>query len=176
MKHLLLLVTITFALSCCSKDDNDPKEPLPPATQTGAGTFACKVNGQNFIDTSGGYFNCFYQLIDGAYYFGVQGSDEVGMITSLNIGTTNKTITEGEILNLVENIDGNAWAGCRFLLNINSSEFSNTTQLYTGELTITRFDLTNKIVSGTFWFDIKHPTTGATIEIREGRFDTLFTQ
>uniref|UniRef100_UPI003899E6B3 DUF6252 family protein n=1 Tax=Tenacibaculum tangerinum TaxID=3038772 RepID=UPI003899E6B3 len=55
-------------------------------------------------------------------------------------------------------------------------QVSHTSANYTGELTITRFDLTNKIVSGTFWFDIKHPTTGATVEIREGRFDTLFTQ
>ncbi|WGH75365.1 DUF6252 family protein [Tenacibaculum tangerinum] len=176
MKHLLLLVTITFVLSCCSKDDNDPKEPLSPAAQTGAGTFACKVNGQNFIDTSGGYFNCYYQLIDGAYYFGIQGLDSVIDLTSITFGTEKKEINEGNTYILFEILDGNVWGGVGFSSENNPYKFVSTNSQYTGELTITKFDFTNKIVSGTFWFDIKHPTTGETVEIREGRFDTLFTQ
>ncbi|WGH75364.1 DUF6252 family protein [Tenacibaculum tangerinum] len=175
MKHLFLLVTITFALSCCSKDDNDPKEPLPPATQTGAGTFACKVNGQNFIDTSGGYFNCYYQLIDGAYYFGIGGDDDFNP-QNIYILTQKREISQNETLSFSEILDGNAYAGCGFSFSPTESYQSYTNSQYTGELTITKLDFTNKIVSGTFWFDIKHPTTGATVEIREGRFDTLFTQ
>ncbi|WGH75366.1 hypothetical protein P8625_15030 [Tenacibaculum tangerinum] len=115
MKHLLLLVTITFVLSCCSKDDNDPKEPLPPATQTGAGTFACKINGQNFIDTSSGYFNCYYQFIDGAYYFGISGIDNNMLPGNVFFGTTKKTVSEGEVLKLLEISDGNASGGGDFL-------------------------------------------------------------
>ena len=177
MKKLILFTLLfTSLLSCCDKDDNEANEVLPPATQTGAGTFACKINGQSFIDTSGGYFNCFYQLIDGKYFFGIQGKDKVGTQTSVTIGTTAKTVSEGETLQLLRNINGNAWAGGRFKLNINSSEFSNTDENYTGELTITKLDFTNHIVSGTFWFNIKNPYTNETVEIREGRFDTLFTQ
>jgi len=44
-----------------------------------------------------------------------------------------------------------------------------------GELHITKLDFEKRIVSGTFWFDLKDPKTGERIEIREGRFDTLFT-
>lgn len=176
MKKLILLFTILLTLSGCNSDDDNNTETLPPATQTGAGTFACKINGQSFIDTSGGYFNCFYQFNNGEYYFGIQGLDEVGMVTSINLGTTEKTIMEGETLNLIENISGNAWAGNRFLMDINSSEFSNTNQTHTGELTITKLDFTNNIVSGTFWFDVENPFTGEIVEIRDGRFDTLFTQ
>lgn len=176
MKKLLLLLTITLTLSCCNNDDDNNNETLPPETQTGAGTFACKVNGESFIDTSGGYFNCYYQYIDGEYYFGIQGLDEVDILTSVTLGTTKKTISENEILTLIENQDNNAWAGSRFLLNINSSNFSNTDQINTGELTITKLDFTNNIISGTFWFDVENPFTGETVEIREGRFDTLFTQ
>ncbi len=111
MKKLLLLITITLTLSCCNNDDDNNTETLPPATQTGAGTFACYVNGTSYIDTSGGYFNCFYQLVDGEYYFGIQGRDEIGMLTSITMGTTKKAISEGEVFLLIENTDGNAWGG-----------------------------------------------------------------
>ncbi len=125
MKNLFLLLLTTFTLSCCNKDDDNPQT-LPPATQTGAGTFACYVNGKPFIDTSGGYFNCFYQFTGGEYYFGIQGKDNVDMLSSITLGTTAKSINEEDILLLLENIDGNAWGGGRFKININSYQFSNT--------------------------------------------------
>lgn len=59
---------------------------------------------------------------------------------------------------------------------IRGTGFPTTDGTYTGELTITKLDYTNNIVSGTFWFDLKHPATGETVKIREGRFDTHFTQ
>lgn len=37
-------------------------------------------------------------------------------------------------------------------------------------------DVENYIVSGTFSFDLIDPYTGETVEIREGRFDSHFTQ
>ena len=45
MKKLILLFTVSLILSCCNSDDDNNTETLPPATQTGAGTFACKVKG-----------------------------------------------------------------------------------------------------------------------------------
>jgi hypothetical protein len=51
MKNLLLLL-VTLSLSCCSKDDNKPVNPidqLPPATQTGANTAGCLVDGKAFL-------------------------------------------------------------------------------------------------------------------------------
>ncbi|WP_397337511.1 DUF6252 family protein [Paenimyroides tangerinum] len=47
---------------------------------------------------------------------------------------------------------------------------------YKGEFTITKLDLQKQIISGTFWFDVKDPKTGEKIEVREGRFDTHFSQ
>ena len=55
-------------------------------------------------------------------------------------------------------------------------EWVLTNSTYSGEMTITRFDIDEEIVSGTFWFDLKNPWTGEIIEIREGRFDTHFSQ
>lgn len=131
--------------------------------------------GKNYIDTSGGYFNCFYQLVDGEYIFSIRGNDEVGMLTTIRLGLFNLELNERLYL-LSENTIGNAWAGARFLLNINSSELSTTSTQNSGELIITKFDDINNIVSGTFWFNVENPYTGELVEIREGRFDTLFTQ
>ena len=175
MKKLLLLFTLAITFSCCNNDDDNPQT-LPPATQTGAGTFACYVNGKPFIDTSGGYFNCFYQFIDGEYYFGIQGADTVGMITGVGLGTDKKQIDQGITYQLIEPSDGNANGGTGITQSISSGTISYTNTIYTGELTITKLDFTNHIVSGTFWFDVENPYTGETIQIREGRFDTLFTE
>lgn len=72
MKKLTLLI-FSILLLACDKDDKpaNPIDQLPPATQTGAGTFGCLVNGVPYVDNSG-FFNCFYQLVDGEYYFGIQ--------------------------------------------------------------------------------------------------------
>ena len=45
-----------------------------------------------------------------------------------------------------------------------------TNLIKTGELKITRIDLQNSIISGTFWFDAINEA-GEIVEIREGRFD-----
>ncbi|MGV7108178.1 hypothetical protein [Flavobacterium sp. U410] len=175
MKKIVLLVLAAFTLGCCNKDD-DSNASLPPATQTGAGTFACYVNGEAFIDTSGGWFNCFYQYVDGEYYFSISGYDENLTPISISLGTRKKTISQGEVLELLEDINGNAIGGAFFKTSSTDGLSSNTDSQYTGELTITKLDFTNHIVSGTFWFDVQHPVTGERIEIREGRFDTLFTE
>ncbi len=116
MKKTTIFLTLLATLSCCSKDDNN--ETLPPATQTGAGTFACHVNGHAFIDTSGGYFNCYYQLIDGEYFFGIQGRDDVGDLTSITLGTEKKEINEGNTYSLLKILDGNMWGGEVFQVRI----------------------------------------------------------
>ena len=68
------------------------------------------------------------------------------------------------------------FGGGSFNPNNTSQEFSTTNSQYTGALTITKLDFANNIVSGTFWFDLENPYTGETVEIRDGRFDSLFTQ
>ena len=50
------------------------------------------------------------------------------------------------------------------------SKISYTNSIKKGELTITRVDLQNSIISGTFWFDAIN-TDNEVVEIREGRFD-----
>ncbi len=169
-----LILLFSFLFIHCNNDD-DGHQALPPATQTGEGTFACYVDGKAFIDTSGGWFNCFYQYV-GGYYFSIGGQDEEKAPWAIMIQTNDKTISQGEILPLKSDTRGNAFATGLFYTSNTGGDYSLTNNEYTGELHITKLDFENHIVSGTFWFDIPHPITGDTVKIREGRFDTRFTQ
>jgi hypothetical protein len=93
---LLMKTTMLFCImtlfAACDKDDDKCQgiDCLPPATQTGAGTFGCLVNGEPFVDNSG-FFNCFYQLVDGEYYFGIRGRRE-SFIRQIAIGSEKKIL------------------------------------------------------------------------------------
>jgi len=52
MKKIFLPFVAAITLTACSKDDQLPgnyQTPLPEATQTGKGTFACYVDGDAYI-------------------------------------------------------------------------------------------------------------------------------
>lgn len=171
--RLLVLLFLLTGTSCDKEEKLTPEEQLPPATQTGEGTFACLVNGELFIDTGGGYFNCFYQYVDGEYYFNISGENFDKEMSGINLGTINKAIKEDENYNLKEETEGNATASIFFSSLLESV---NTSSSNPGNLYISKLDFEKRIVSGTFEFDIVHPETGEIIEVRKGRFDTLFTR
>lgn len=176
MKNLLFLFIAALTLSCCDKDDDKPIaeiDKLPPATQTGANTFGCLLDGEIF--KPGIYHNsyqCFYQYVNGKYYFWVSGNmkDKNQNSIEVGVGTEKLSISEGQILNLYERVDGNSFG--IYLFNI---DFNNTSTVNTGELKITKLDMKNNIVAGTFWFDVKD-NKGVIHQIREGRFDMQFTK
>lgn len=51
MKTILILCTAFLFTACACTKNSKPilNEPLPPATQTGANTFGCTLNGQVFV-------------------------------------------------------------------------------------------------------------------------------
>ena len=171
MKNIILLLTTTLFLSCCTKDDKPtppaPISQLPEATQTGANTFGCLLDGVVFKPgITNNSYNCFYQLVDGEYYFLVTATNtKNNSLSSIFVGTQKRTISQGQTLNLFERTDGNAW-GTYFL---NNDPFTTDTA-NTGELKITKLDFTNNIVSGTFWYNIKD-NQNVIHQIRDGRFD-----
>lgn len=174
MNKFLLLILTTFTLSCCNKDDdNKPKtelEKLPPATQTGAQTFGCLLDGKAFLPGSGtNPLDCVYQFINGGYYFSLQANrrDENNIPLLLGCSTLNLQIFSGQTYQLKEKIEGNAYGNYSYAAN-----FTYTSQIQTGELKINK--LTSTIVSGTFWYDIID-YQGNLHQIREGRFDMLYT-
>lgn len=175
MKKLLLLILATFTLSCCNNDDDKPIaeiDKLPPATQTGANTFGCLLDGKAFLP---GNFpnatNCFYQLVDGEYYFVMAfGNTNFNSINiDVGVGTQNLQIQQNVQYDLFELNNNNAYGGYNF-----GTINNYTSHTHTGKLTITKLDEVNHIVSGTFWFDVLD-NNGVVHQIREGRFDAQYT-
>jgi hypothetical protein len=169
---LLLFLLTFFMLSGCNKDDNNCQgvECLPPATQTGAGTFGCLVNGVPYVDKSGS-FNCFYQLVDGEFYFGIS-AEFNKVIKGIGLGAQQIELLQGNTYHLIEIGEGNFSAD----IFIDSHRNFATSLMNPGTIIITKFDIQNNIISATFEFSITDPNTGKVYEITEGRFDTFFTQ
>lgn len=183
MKNIILLLITTVFLSCCNKDDKPTPAPtplsqLPPPTQTGANTFGCLLDGEVFKPgITNNSYNCFYQLVDGEYYFNVNANyTKNNILKGILLSTKKLSIAQGQTLNLLEKIDGNAYGS---LSNLNDNtgvyQFNETSTINTGELKITKLDFTNNIVSGTFWFNVKD-NQNVIHQIRDGRFDMKFTQ
>ncbi|WP_277633170.1 hypothetical protein [Avrilella dinanensis] len=177
-KILSLLLSSLLLFACCKSDDNMPApiDQLPPATQTGEVIFACLVDGEPYICKGYDMVTAYYQWVDGGRVFSISGNVEDKFVESISLGNKdNAPIEEGHTYLLNDTRPG---YGGGFLVKELPLDFEwvLTNSTYSGEMTITRFDMEEEIVSGIFWFDLENPWTGETIEIREGRFDTHFSQ
>lgn len=176
LKYCLILL-LTTTLACHNDDDDnppvDPVNQLPEATQTGAGTFGCLLDGEVFLPGNvPNKLDCVYQIVNGGYYFSLQGSkrDSNNNVIRISLNTKKMEIQQNETYILLENADRSVYGSYFF-----NTDFSYTNEIHTGELTITKLDFNNHIVSGTFWFDVKD-SNGVVHQIREGRFDVRFTE
>jgi hypothetical protein len=179
MKNLILILLATFSLSCCSKDDNKSSDQLPAATTTGANTAGCLVNGQVFLPKGSSQFgptlSCFYQQDQGGYHFSLSINDKKNksLYKTVQFATNpiqlveNTTYLLGLKTNNGSNYNSNF--GEYYTLSFDGDKYYQTTNIYIGELKITKLDTQHKIISGTFWYDVI--LSGEKIEIREGRFD-----
>ena len=171
---LLLIFSALWGLGGCNDDDNNCQgvDCLPPITQTGAGTFGCLVNGEPFVDNSG-FFNCFYQLVDGEYYFGIGSDKELLPITQIIILSWMQEIEVGIPIELESRENGNFFSEISFDCFCPNA---TTTDGLNGNITFTKFNTDSNIVSAIFEFTVINPTTRDIYEITEGRFDAQFTQ
>ncbi len=111
MKKLLLLLIIPLTFSCCNNDDDNPPtnpvDQLPPATQTGANTFGCLLDGELFLPgNSQNPLDCVYQFVNGGYYFSLQANKRDGdnNLILLGLSTNNLQLFENQTYSLNENI------------------------------------------------------------------------
>ena len=175
-----LLLASLFLINC-NNDDNgndgptDPLDELPAATQTGAQTLGCLINGEPFIPSNFGNSapNAFYQFVDGAYTLSIYASSGGGnSLTSIRIQSIDNPILieTGDaypLLNCdIPNYCGELTSFPDELIAVNSQNSSP------GVLTITRFD--DSIISGTFAFTVLD-NDGNEITITDGRFDLNYT-
>jgi hypothetical protein len=179
---LFIIIPLIFLLisSCKKHEDNE----LPAATQTGANTFGCKINGVNWV--ANGSNDSFYpQALQG----GIRVID-----TSLS-GTLNQF--KRQLLIRAYNKDKSSFNlvigkepfANTYLINkttipepaesnyINYGAFSGmggwymTDSTHQGSITITYYNESRCIVAGTFQFDAVNKNTGEVIHVTEGRFD-----
>jgi len=184
---ILFLVSTTTQ---CSKTTVDPNG-LPPETQTGAGTFACKINGMvwqwkdpdyQFLDTRPKTRWSFDANTMGGQLY-------IGGFRYANGKTAN------ELLNLYADSllffkEYNMKIGSyKYAINFNNYDAIDnyncqqflSTPVYdkssnffsSGKLVISKFDQSSKIISGTFYCTI-YQTKCDTLKITEGRFDIRY--
>jgi len=161
---VLSLLSILLAASC-KKDD------LPKATQTGANTMAAKVNGkvwQTKACTSciggGTALSINY---DDRSFFGISGQNrDQNIVITLVI----KSLKSTGVYELTTQI--NNYVQFYNSKGIIKYYTSNTNR---GIVIITKLDLTNKIVSGTFDLTAEDENNpGNTIKVTDGRFDVKY--
>ena len=177
---LLCAVLISMAASCDDDDlqprpDETPLEALDrlvPATQTGAGTFGCLVNGEVWIPE-----------VDGSSDVAADALVGISNPFSLEITSIKEPISDnrsqilgigsefsvGNFSNMIEisrftdtNIEGN----CRkIFIDITEKNY----------IQIENYDQENLIISGRFECTMREPDCPDTkIEITEGRFDLIY--
>ncbi|MCY7291222.1 MAG: hypothetical protein LH615_03475 [Ferruginibacter sp.] len=170
----LLAIASSAIFASCKKDKTD-EEQLPPITQTGANTFGCLINGK--IYTPKGFqqnkpnFNI---IVDP----GFQGNLDLRTFSIENeiqsaFGFSSFNINSASTYNL-----DTSQVFPYFSKDINSPVCyftSSNANYHKGVLIITRYDLTNRIISGEFNFKLYDPSISCdTIRITQGRFDKQF--
>jgi len=178
-KRLLPLLSLLFIICSaneCKKSTYNPNTDngLPPATQTGVGTFACRANGEPAIAEGHSasmdgaifkdslFFFCYRRIIIAKYYssmtFAIREKPVEGMTYQLKADLTNSVRIDTKF-----DCEGN-------LLDSYYSFYSGI-----GEVTLTHLDTVNHILSGTFHCTIPVPDCD-TVKITDGRFDMRYFQ
>lgn len=169
-----------LALSCffagCKKEREDT---LPPATQIGAGTFGCKINGRVYVPKGSsstgrpnphmqydiGFNGQSYLLIDARKFINGTSSSEGSIIISFS--------NVNHLGNYTYPLDFTFSAGWAPVLGNCDTPAFDTTIVNLGNGNITRHDVANRIVSGTFDFKYKTKLCD-TVFVTDGRFDIKF--
>lgn len=174
MKKLALICISIIFFAACTKSI----EELPPATETGANTFGAKVNGELWTPKGFGPFPANTILVATLYPDGdlkIKAQNFSSSPTETEFEIFIKGITGPGTYPLNSNVNYPSFAASygyfikRKLTPVDEWITSATT---TGSVTITKFDVANRIISGTFQFNaasIYNPSQ--ILSVTEGRFD-----
>ncbi|OGX86013.1 hypothetical protein BEN47_13630 [Hymenobacter lapidarius] len=177
--YLFISLAALLATSACKKDEIDA---LPKATQEGKNTAGCLVNGEGFVAAeSGGSLlsnptpalaGGFYE--DSLYYLTLAGKTSRGK-TRIRLFFRSQSPGTYLFNQTTPNLDR---AGLRYTLGYAACEFSDTKEFYitnaqhTGQVVLTRADLSRGITAGTFEFTAASTfDPRKTITVTKGRFD-----
>lgn len=171
---LLAIILISCTSMMCECDDKTTYEPqLPPETTTGANTFGCLVNGKVWRNGGVGFPN--YSLaisqLSENWLIVIAKNNYGDTISGFSFNIKINSIIERKYsldtsncfiyFSKINNKDGGACIWSK-----EESTFMNAI----GFVELTRFDISNGIVSGRFEATLKNSDCG-TLNITKGRFD-----
>lgn len=196
MKHLKLYI-ILLALSClalqCDKDKDEPepdqnnKEQLPPATQSGENTFGCLVNGEVWRPAGG---NSLDNDLEAGY-----GRGSLVIAAERKITDKNGNFQDQDISIYIQKnayklkkhkltINKNRGKWAKFQDDTDTCKYSGrkfytkytTDSIHNGFVKLTRVDSIKNIIAGQFEFMAVNDTCGKvdTIKVTKGRFDIKY--
>ncbi len=178
MKTYPLLLAALLGLSQCKKkSDPAPADQLPPVTQTGANTFGCLVNGQPWTP-SGNDGRANYRITYDPGYAGGSLTIRVYRYPNPNgTGDHQTFIIGGNPISKASNyaININGPAGVDYFDSSKQKPcdeyyYGNNGFVSKGQLVVTRLDLSQGIISGTFNFTLYQPGCDS-VRVTNGRFD-----
>lgn len=177
-----LLVIIVSITTACKKDSNnnttDPNNipGLPPATQSGANTFGCLVNGVPWvpegygggspnlsIDYDPGFNNGIFNIVAKKITIFENTQIIVGVRDSLNFLTNFQTYQ----------LTRSGLYGSYYFSNCRLFSGDSTTKIISGKLEIVKLDRQKRIIAGSFDFSLTSSFCD-TVSVTKGRFDFKF--
>ena len=172
--RLLLLLCLPLLTLACEKEPLDLLDELVPATQEGANTLGCLIDGEVFYNRGGSW-----NVPDVAGSYGSSPSESIivtGFERNDSSNALDYTFVRIELDNLTLGPQPLTLIFEGYGTRTNSIDrdvylFDSTLP---HEVSISHIDRGNFTVSGTFYFSVTHPGTGAKKEISEGRFDVKY--
>ena len=176
MKNLIIITMLMLLCAAgCKKEKIAEIDKLPAATQTGVNTFGCLVNGKAWVAQTDCKFLCdaplklYYDANGGGNVFVSALSESIKERMSFAIDSTNTKVDFDYAILGSSHMgftysDEKLTSNCRFLFSTDSTTSTS------GNVTLTRYDLQNGIISGTFNFTLIKASF-STIRITDGRFD-----
>ncbi|MEX8549115.1 MAG: DUF6252 family protein [Mucilaginibacter sp.] len=154
-----LLCFLLFTNMKCKKYFPEPgPETLPAETQTGTRTFGCLVDGKVWLPKG----NFPYSSLSTTIQYDILNLQARRGNEGINISISKLTSTGDYDLTQSKN----------FIVYAVNDVLYQCTQ---GSLTITRYDKTNKILSGRFSFIGQDTVSKKTVSVTDGRLDVTFT-
>ena len=185
--HAYSFAFVVLAITCfCVSCRKSTKQQItfPEATQEGKNTFGSYIDGDQFIAASTIFG--LVRPINVAYYYDSTNDFKAGSIFIQGIDARSTLPIAGFIAIQKMNVFGTGTFPLTYVSNCSrqytcdasfyyNSQLSKNYFADSGELTISKLDTVNRIISGTFHFTAKD-STGVKKEITNGRFDVKYNQ
>jgi hypothetical protein len=173
MKNILAILTIAIILTACKKSIDE----LPEATQTGANAFGLRLDGAFWVPQKFAGINTpilKVQLLGNDIRINAMNFASEPLETEFEIYLKNATATGVYQLNQNTDIYPSTAGSYAYYVKRRLNPLNEwiTSSKYPGTVTLTKLDLANRIVSGTFEFTAGSIDSSASpITVTEGRFD-----